>query len=238
MPTLVSQIRLLVLYFLPGFIPLALLAVAPLIPPLEVPALLPFLCIELLVTVPFMLWVLRRYTDFSWKKIIARQHHVSGFKAVPIVIGSLGWAASVFTLLGPLGSKLKEWLFHFWPSWLSLDSWLVHASTYPFDTLWIVWSLLIPASIILPIAEEVYFRGYLMNQTTWKGRTSVLLHTLLFAVYHFWSPWLIPIRVLAILPLFYFVHKTRNIYLGMIVHVLLNLVGDVILTFPLVSELA
>ena len=60
-----------------------------------------------------------------------------------------------------------------------------------------------------------------------------LFGAVLFVVYHFWSPWLIPIRLLAILPMVYFVWWKRNIYIGIISHCILNLMSDVILTIPL-----
>lgn len=51
------------------------------------------------------------------------------------------------------------------------------------------------------ITEELYFRGYLLPRMGYAGRWAPLLHGFLFAVYHFWTPWMIPTRTLGTLPL-------------------------------------
>ena len=48
-------------------------------------------------------------------------------------------------------------------------------------------------------------------------------HTLtLFAGYHLWSPWLIPTRCLAVLPLAYIAVRTRDVRIGILTHVVFN----------------
>lgn len=49
-----------------------------------------------------------------------------------------------------------------------------------------------------------------------------LVHSLLFALYHVWSPWMVLARTLALLPLIYIVRLKRNIGLGMAAHWLIN----------------
>lgn len=65
-----------------------------------------------------------------------------------------------------------------------------------------------------------------------SGWTPVV-HSTLFAAYHFWSPWQLFTRTLGVLPLVYVVQRKKNIYIGMWVHCLLNsaeyLVGAVII---------
>ncbi|WNS42304.1 CPBP family intramembrane glutamic endopeptidase [Paenibacillus sp. MMS20-IR301] len=77
-------------------------------------------------------------------------------------------------------------------------------------------------TLILPITEELYFRGFLLARMKWMGKYSVLVNLLLFAVYHFWSPWLIVARIVAFLPLFYLVYKKDSLKLGIAVHCLAN----------------
>src|SRR6476659_10752231 len=77
--------------------------------------------------------------------------------------------------------------------------------------------------IVAPVVEELYFRGYLLPRMPqrlrrWRAPT----HVVLFAAYHLWSPWLIPTRVLAILPLAYIAVRTRDVRLGVVTHVVLN----------------
>ncbi|MFP4698574.1 MAG: CPBP family intramembrane glutamic endopeptidase, partial [Eubacteriales bacterium] len=61
-------------------------------------------------------------------------------------------------------------------------------------------------TLVAPIVEELYFRGYLLDRMRWMGNYGVILNVFLFAVYHFCSPWLIIARTVALMPLFYFVY--------------------------------
>lgn len=54
-----------------------------------------------------------------------------------------------------------------------------------------------------------------------KGKFGPLLHSFLFAVYHIFTPWMILTRTIGLLPLVYVVRR-KNIYVGIIVHILLN----------------
>jgi membrane protease YdiL (CAAX protease family) len=81
-----------------------------------------------------------------------------------------------------------------------------------------------------PILEELYFRGYLLPRLSRFGRNAPLLETLLFTIYHFWQPWLYPAILAAFAAVVFPVYRTRNIYVGMWAHCLLNLSGGLALT--------
>jgi membrane protease YdiL (CAAX protease family) len=53
-----------------------------------------------------------------------------------------------------------------------------------------------------------------------------LFHSFLFAAYHIFSPWMIIARTLGFLPILFGTTK-KNIYIGIIVHILCNSVGFV-----------
>lgn len=77
-------------------------------------------------------------------------------------------------------------------------------------------------TLIGPITEELYFRGFLLARMKWMGHYGVIVNLVLFAIYHFWSPWLIAARIVALFPLFYFVYKKGSMKLGIFVHCLAN----------------
>jgi len=82
--------------------------------------------------------------------------------------------------------------------------------------------------IVAPTVEELYFRGYLLpRMPRWKGWTPIL-HSTLFALYHTWTPWMAITRTIAMLPLIYIVQRKRNIYLGIIIHCLINVIDIII----------
>lgn len=77
--------------------------------------------------------------------------------------------------------------------------------------------------LILSSIEELYFRGYLLPRmpSKLKGKT-LIIHSVLFALYNTWSPWMFVVRTLGIFPLTYIVKKKENILLGVISHCLIN----------------
>ena len=78
--------------------------------------------------------------------------------------------------------------------------------------------------ILVPITEELYFRGYLLPRMPSRfGRLKPVAHSLLFSIYHFDTPWMIPVRTLGILPLIYTTIHTQSVRPGMVVHCLVNL---------------
>lgn len=86
--------------------------------------------------------------------------------------------------------------------------------------------------IIAPVVEELYFRGYLLPRIDRLGVWAVVIGAVLFSFQHLWTPLLDPGRVIAWLPAMYLVWRKRNIYLGVIVHLALNLSSAVL---PLIS---
>ena len=72
--------------------------------------------------------------------------------------------------------------------------------------------------ILSPFVEELYFRGYLLPRIDRFGVVAPILNTTLFSIYHFFSPWQIPARIIALLPLIIGVWKKRNIKISILVH--------------------
>ena len=80
------------------------------------------------------------------------------------------------------------------------------------------------SGILVPVVEELYFRGFLLPRMPRQfGRLKPAAHSLLFAVYHFDTPWMIPVRTLGILPLIYATIHTQSVRPGIAAHCLVNL---------------
>jgi uncharacterized protein len=77
--------------------------------------------------------------------------------------------------------------------------------------------------VIGPVVEELYFRGHLLPRIDRLGRWAPVLNAVLFSVYHLWTPWQNPGRIVALLPWVYTVWRTRSVYLSIIIHVAANL---------------
>jgi uncharacterized protein len=93
-----------------------------------------------------------------------------------------------------------------------------------------VWTVSLGVYLVLngvagPVVEELYFRGLLLPRMERFGRWAPLLNATLFSLYHLWSPWQLLSRIASVAPFVYAVRWRRNVYLGMVVHCTLNLIG-------------
>jgi hypothetical protein len=91
------------------------------------------------------------------------------------------------------------------------------------------------SGVIAPIVEELYFRGYLLPRLGRLALWAPLIGTVLFSFQHVWTPLQDPGRVIAWLPAVYLVWRTRNIYLGVVFHLLTNLTGVIAMVLYLYS---
>lgn len=83
--------------------------------------------------------------------------------------------------------------------------------------------------VFAPIIEEIYFRGYLMPRLSRFGRWTPLIETALFTIYHFWQPYYWITQFLPFLPIVSVVWWKRNIKLGIVTHMAMNLIGGLVL---------
>jgi len=56
-------------------------------------------------------------------------------------------------------------------------------------------------------------------------------------LYHFWLPWAFFSRLAAVAPFVYAARAKRNVYLGMVVHMLLNGVGGLLIAAQVLGKL-
>ncbi len=137
---------------------------------------------------------------------------------VPVIFIASG---VIITLLNPVSDASMGW-FGWIPASLRLGMGLSDAFTR--SKLIQTYTLyLVLIVFVAPTVEELYFRGFLLPRMPERlGWAAPLVHSLLFALYHVWSPWMFVARTLALLPLIYIVRWKRNLYLGMAAHYLIN----------------
>lgn len=80
-----------------------------------------------------------------------------------------------------------------------------------------------------PIAEEVYFRGFLLSRAQRWGKLAPVVNSLLFGIYHFYSPWNVVAIFLKFLPIAYVVSIKKNVRISVLTHCLFNLVNVLLL---------
>lgn len=137
------------------------------------------------------------------------------------------WVSIVFVIVGalmalfkPLDTFLQKNLFFWMPDVnAGLDG------AFSKTILIVTYTVFLIINVFLaPMVEEFYFRGYLLPRM--KGNYAILFHSFLFAAIHVFSPWMIIARTVGFLPII-FVTTKKNIYVGMIVHILCNATGFV-----------
>ena len=122
---------------------------------------------------------------------------------------------AIMTLFKPVDSFLQKNLFFWMPD---LNSGL--DGNYSKSILIVTYSMSLIFNVFLaPIVEELYFRGYLLPRM--KGKFAILFHSFLFAAVHVFTPWRIIARTFGFLPIIFGTTK-KNIYVGMIVHIVAN----------------
>ena len=167
---------------------------------------------------------------YTLKGIISYRVSIPWWQYIVCVLIVLVMMGVLFTVLKPLDNILIEKIYFWVPTFESgLDG------NFSKTALIVTYvTMLIFGVIVGPLVEELYFRGYLLARM--PGKYAGLIHSLLFGLYHVWTPWMFLTRTVAMLPLIYAVKK-KNIYIGIIAHVLINTM-DVIVGFIFIVSMA
>ena len=220
-----SLARTVVMHLLPGVLMLAFYVLAaPLVRSLGFPSLMAIYLAILFVLIPFELGYLfyrASRNRSSLGSVVLYREPVPRAQFVALVLGLLAWSSIFYVLVyPPLDLFFIENVF----SWLPDSFFLVEDfARYSTAALVITWGLgFVVNGIAGPMVEEVYFRGYLLPRISRFGAWAPLVNTVLFSVYHFFTPWQNVGRILGLLPMVYAAWWKRSIYLSMGAHVLGN----------------
>jgi len=225
--------RSILLHLLPGgLISAFYFLAAPVVMAAGYPPLAALLLGILLVLIPFELgWLLllghRRNRRLSLEGIVLFRERIPWWNYAALVPAFLAWGALCFTLFNPLEGVQAMGLFSWMPVWslpASPQAEFVGFSASAIRITFVAGLAL--NGVAGPIVEELYFRGYLLPRLARFGILgSAALNTLLFSLYHFFTPWGNLTRMAALLPLVYTVTRKRNLYLSLWTHVGLNTLG-------------
>ena len=218
------------LHLLPGVLILAFYIItAPLVRKLGFPSLFALSLAALVVLIPFEFGYLlyqgkKRNGRLSLKGIVLYRERIPVWQYIILVPILLLWSVFCFILMSPpTESFLIETLFFWLPDWFFLSD---NMTQYSQSAVVVTWVLgLVFTTIAAPIVEELYFRGYLLPRISRLKGWAPFINALLFSLYHFWTPWQNPTRILALLPLVFAVSWKKNIYLSIITHCMLNTIG-------------
>ncbi len=227
--------KVVALHLAPGIlITLAFFGIGSLFARWGLPQPLALLTTMLLVTLPlesgFLLYQgWKRNRRISLEAVVHFREPISRRLLVVLTIGLLAWAAVASTLLAPVDETVRGALFAWWPTSLNTSDFIRQMDLFSPLVLWVVAIGSLLLNIIIPVVEELYFRGYLLPRMVTWGWLAPFYSLLLFSLYHFWIPWQNPSRLVALLPVILVVFQRRNVKLSILVHVLLNSLGSLVL---------
>ena len=166
----------------------------------------------------------------SLSGVVNYRERVPGWMYVAFPLLILVWGVLVTGLVSPLDNLILNQIFPWLPDQYALRNVLDIKTAYPREAILVTAICALTLNgLVGPIVEELYFRGHLLPRLSRLGRWAPLLNVVLFSFYHFWTPWMFFSRVILLIPMVYIVQWKRNIYLGMIAHCLLNLIGTAVL---------
>jgi membrane protease YdiL (CAAX protease family) len=192
---------------------------------------LPMILAVILIELGYLLYRgQKKNGSLSLKGIVDFQQPVRWWVYIAFPLLILVWGILVTALVSPIDNLFLNRLFGWLPDWYALRSLLQIKEMYPRTViLATAGCALILNGIAGPIVEELYFRGHLLPRLSRFGRWAPLLNVILFSLYHLWTPWMFFSRVILLVPMVYLVWWKRNIYIGIIAHCLLNLIGTLVL---------
>lgn len=221
----------LILHLLPGAIgTLIFVLIAPLLLAKGIPAVLTFLITAGLVITPFqlgyLLWEAKRATGkIALTPVVDLREALPKWQYVVFPLGMIVWAFLASGVTGLLDVYIGKAWFSWLPDWYSILD-IGQLKEFPRNILLSTfWIGLVLNGFLGPIVEELYFRGYLLPRLPASQNWSPLINISLFSLYHLWAPAQFFSRVFSLLPWGYVALRKKNIYLVMITHCTINVLG-------------
>ena len=185
--------------------------------------------------VPIELGTLKYYANKENKKLsdlIKYKNKTSIKILIPSILLLFIHAVIIMNLLPKYEKQIWK-IFEFIPDWFMEES--TNIMDIKYLGLVLVLGLLLDG-LIVPIVEEVYFRGFLLPRMQIFGKAAPLLNVILFSVYHFFTPWKNISRIISLIPCVYWVWVKKDIRIGIIIHCLGNGIGWIILIINVLIE--
>ena len=230
--------RSLLLHLGPGIlIGLCYFALAPVFRRWGLPSIAALMSAVALILAPFELGYLlyegrKRNGRCSLRGVVLYRTPIPTWQYFVWVPGLFVIVGIIFTVMKPVDAALHQSLFAWMPM---LESGL----TAGYSRTALIWTYALVAVfgvVVGPVIEEFYFRGFLLPRMEYAGKWAPALHSLLFAIYHIWTPWQLVTRTLGMIPIVYAAQR-RNLYVATIVHVLVNTL-DVIIAVSFIAAIA
>lgn len=221
----------ILLHLLPGIVlTVFIVLAAPFVSALGFPVVFTLFVGIALVIVPVELGVLlihakRTTGTFTLRASIAYREQLPTRRLLRWAIGLTVWFLVFFVASTVF---LDAWLAETFFAWLPpelLQFSQTDAAGEPLPTRHLI-AFIVVAFIfngfVGPIVEEHYFRGYLLPRLERYGRWAPLINTTFFSLYHFWTPWQNPARIIGFLPIAMAARHFQSIQVSILAHITIN----------------
>jgi membrane protease YdiL (CAAX protease family) len=229
----------IILHLLPGVLTTILFIIAaPTLNSLGYPSNFAFLLVGLFVLVPFELGFLfyqgkKRNGTLSLNGIVLYREPMPAWQYVLLAAILLLYGNFILVIVyPPIAQMLIKTLFFWLPDWFFLSL------SFEYTKSVLLMTALLGLAVngfVAPITEELYLRGYLLPRISRFKAWAPLINGGLHSLYHFWMPWQVPGLILSLFPAAFAVWWKRNIYLGMIIHVIGNSLGSILTIVTILS---
>lgn len=193
------------------------------------PGIAPLLLAELFILAPVgmahLLFKAKSLTGrYDLSSVIVYTNKISARSMILWSLGGILLVILVYVPLYPVGMFFRTSVFAWLPEWYfnpgfgSTDAALIAK---------IFLAGIFVDGLVGPIIEELFFRGYLLARMEHLKGWAPVLNGALFGIYHFWQPHNLLAIIGVGIVLSYVVWKTKNVYLGIIIHCTINLLGAI-----------
>lgn len=223
----------ILLHLLPGAaLTVFIVAAAPVVRGWGLPAVFALFVGIGLVIAPIELGILfahARRTTGTWRlhSTVVYRQRLPRRRLIPVVIALFAW----FTLLLIVSTALLDaWIAERFFAWIpdAIRQFSDVGAAGESAPVHLVVVMLVVAFVLNgfvgPVVEELYFRGYLLPRIDRLGRWAPVLNTTLFSIYHFWTPWQNPARILGFLPIAWVAWRRQSVQVAIAGHVSINVV--------------
>lgn len=233
-----SVLRSVLLHLMPGAIQVSIfMLAAPFVMQLGYPSGFAFTAVNVFVGIPLMLGYLwfQAPRAGGFGSVIANRDPMPTWQYVVFFLLLFVFAFAVLFATSPLNEYFGEETFSWLPAFFKSSQTMLEGEAVRSVLLVMALLQLVVDGLVVPIVEELYFRGHLMPRVNYLGWAAPLFSTFLFTIQHFWQPYNYVLIFLIVLPQAYIVWWKRNIYIGMLVHCSANTIGAVLALVALYS---
>ena len=234
--------QVLLLHLLPGVLVVVFdLIVAPIVQTIGLPPHFTIILGNAVIIVPFEVCYLLKQGKkpsgtLSLKKSTLYNEPTPWWQYIVLIVLLLVWATAAFMLVGPIGARLRETVFAWMPAIFRATGDPPNVSLYSTSALAVTaLFLFLFTGIVVPVVEELYYRGHLMARMSRLGWWAPVVSLVLWALNHFWQPWDVILFVVASLPLMLVVQWKKNAYISVAAHTIVNVLNALMMAGALLG---